>query len=134
MTAALVAQAVTTRPTPPSTSGQSLPGSQNIAAAGDAVIAEPVRRRGRTTLVHDGHVTALNATVRYVEGTVHRPIETTAGAQGGDSGNPLFVGIAALGSCGGSGNCRTGGKPISSRSPTALHPRRERLPIPPARV
>jgi streptogrisin D len=84
--------------------------SQEITTARNAVVGETVRRSGSTTGVRSGIVTALNATVRYAEGTVTGLIRTTVCAQPGDSGGPLFAGSAALGlTSGGSGNCRSGG-------------------------
>jgi streptogrisin D len=85
-------------------------GSQEITSAGNAVVGQTVYRRGSTTGVHSGRVTALNATVRYAEGTVRGMIQTTVCAEGGDSGGPLYAGTTALGlTSGGSGNCSSGG-------------------------
>ncbi|GAA1797034.1 S1 family peptidase [Planosporangium flavigriseum] len=85
-------------------------GSQDITAAGNAYVGQTVTRRGSTTGIHSGQVTALNATVNYAEGTVTGLIRTTVCAEGGDSGGSLYAGSTALGlTSGGSGNCRTGG-------------------------
>ncbi len=85
-------------------------GSQDIATAGNAVVGQTVRRSGSTTHVHSGVVTAVNATVRYPQGTVTGLIRTTVCAEPGDSGGSLFAGTVALGlTSGGSGNCTTGG-------------------------
>lgn len=83
---------------------------RDITGSGNAVVGQAVQRSGSTTGVHGGRVTALNATVRYPEGTVSGLIRTTVCAEPGDSGGPLFRGHTALGlTSGGSGNCRSGG-------------------------
>lgn len=87
-------------------------GSQDITHAANATVGETVTRRGSTTGVHSGRVTALNVTVHYSggEGTVRGLIQTTVCAEPGDSGGPLYAGTAALGlTSGGSGNCTIGG-------------------------
>jgi streptogrisin D len=86
-------------------------GSQDITAAGNAFVGQSVTRRGSTTGVRTGTVTALNVTVHYVGGgTVRQMIQTNVCAEPGDSGGPLYAGSIALGlTSGGSGNCRTGG-------------------------
>jgi streptogrisin D len=85
-------------------------GSQDITSAGNATVGQTVTRRGSTTGIHSGRVTALNATVNYAEGTVRGMIQTTVCAEGGDSGGPLYAGSVALGlTSGGSGNCSSGG-------------------------
>ena len=81
-------------------------GSQDIASARTAVVGETVTRRGSTTGIHSGRVTALNATVNYAEGSVSGLIRTSVCAEGGDSGGSLYAGSTALGlTSGGSGNC-----------------------------
>lgn len=81
-----------------------------ITAAGDPVVGEKVFRSGSTSGLHDGEVTALNATVNYPEGSVTGLIQTTVCAEPGDSGGPLFSEGVALGvTSGGSGNCQSGG-------------------------
>jgi streptogrisin D len=85
-------------------------GSQDITSSGTPAVNQTVTRRGSTTGIHSGHVTALNATVNYAEGTVTGLIRTTVCAEGGDSGGPLYSGTVAYGlTSGGSGNCTTGG-------------------------
>lgn len=85
-------------------------GSQDITSARNAVVGEPVTRRGSTTGIRTGTVTALNQTVNYSQGSVYQMIRTTVCAQPGDSGGPLYRGTAALGlTSGGSGNCTSGG-------------------------
>ncbi|MFT2014247.1 S1 family peptidase [Streptomyces sp. 796.1] len=86
-------------------------GTQSISQAGDATVGQQVTRSGSTTQVHDGSVTAVNATVNYQEGTVEGLIQTTVCAEPGDSGGSLFDGSTALGlTSGGSGNCSSGGE------------------------
>jgi streptogrisin D len=85
-------------------------GGQDITQSANAFVGEAVSRRGSTTGVHTGSVTALNQTVNFAEGTVTGMIRTTVCAEPGDSGGPLYAGSTALGiTSGGSGNCTTGG-------------------------
>ncbi|MFI5972335.1 S1 family peptidase [Streptomyces sp. NPDC051452] len=81
-----------------------------ITGAADPVVGQRVFRSGSTSGLHDGQVTALNATVNYPEGSVSGLIETTVCAEPGDSGGPLFSESIALGvTSGGNGDCTTGG-------------------------
>jgi len=86
-------------------------GSQDIVSARNPTMGEAVTRRGSTTGIHSGTVTALNVTVRYVgAGVVRGLIQTTVCAEPGDSGGPLYHGTVALGlTSGGSGDCKKGG-------------------------
>jgi streptogrisin D len=85
-------------------------GSQDITSAGTPAVGATVTRRGSTTGIRSGRVTALNSTVNYAEGSVSGLIRTTVCAQPGDSGGPLYSGTTALGlTSGGSGNCTSGG-------------------------
>jgi S1-C subfamily serine protease len=86
-------------------------GSQDITHAANAFVGETVTRRGSTTGIHSGKVTALNVTVHYQSGgTVRGLIQTTVCAEPGDSGGPLYDGTAAIGlTSGGSGDCKSGG-------------------------
>jgi streptogrisin D len=85
-------------------------GSQDITSAATPAVGQTVTRRGSTTGIHSGTVTALNATVNYPEGRVTGLIRTTVCAESGDSGGPLYSGTTALGlTSGGSGNCSRGG-------------------------
>ncbi len=94
---------------------------QQITAAGDATVGETVTRSGSTTGVHDGQVTALDATVNYQEGSVSGLIDTTVCAEPGDSGGSLFDGATALGlTSGGSGDCNSGGETFFQPVPAAL--------------
>lgn len=85
-------------------------GSQDITRSGTPSVGQTVYRRGSTTGVHSGRVTALNATVTYQEGTVYGLIRTSVCAEGGDSGGPLYSSTTAYGlTSGGSGDCTFGG-------------------------
>lgn len=85
-------------------------GSQDITGAGTPAVNSTVYRRGSTTGIHSGRVTALNSTVNYAEGSVSGLIRTTVCAEPGDSGGSLYSGSTALGlTSGGSGNCSSGG-------------------------
>jgi streptogrisin D len=85
-------------------------GSQDITSAGTPAVNSTVYRRGSTTGIHSGRVTALNSTVNYSEGSVSGLIRTTVCAEPGDSGGSLYSGTTALGlTSGGSGNCTSGG-------------------------
>ncbi|MFI0818365.1 S1 family peptidase [Streptomyces sp. NPDC021098] len=86
-------------------------GSQDITSAANPTVGQTVTRRGSTTGIHSGRVTALNATVNYGNGDiVYGMIQTTVCAEPGDSGGPLYAGSTALGlTSGGSGDCTSGG-------------------------
>ncbi|MBT2369634.1 S1 family peptidase [Streptomyces sp. ISL-10] len=86
--------------------------AQAITKAGDATVGMQVQRSGSTTRVHDGEVTALDATVNYGNGdVVEGLIQTTVCAEPGDSGGSLFSGDTAVGlTSGGSGDCSSGGE------------------------
>lgn len=92
-----------------------LAGNVDIKTARNATVGEAVTRRGSTTGIHSGTVTALNVTVRYQGGGVVRGlIQTTVCAEPGDSGGPLYdsqtqLGIALGLTSGGSGDCKKGG-------------------------
>jgi streptogrisin B len=79
--------------------------------AANAFVGEKVTRKGSTTGVHSGTVTALNVSVKYQGGgTVTGMIQTNVCAEPGDSGGPLYDGTKGLGiTSGGSGDCTTGG-------------------------
>jgi streptogrisin B len=91
--------------------------------AANAFVGESVKRTGSTTGTHNGTVTALNVTVRYIgSGTVKGMIQTNVCAEPGDSGGPLYDGTRALGiTSGGSGNCRTGGTTFYQPVPEAAN-------------
>ncbi|MEU1077180.1 MULTISPECIES: S1 family peptidase [unclassified Streptomyces] len=86
-------------------------GGQQISSAANPSVGQTVTRRGSTTGIHSGRVTALNSTVNYGNGDiVYGLIKTTVCAEPGDSGGPLYAGSTALGlTSGGSGNCSSGG-------------------------
>lgn len=87
-------------------------GSVDITSAATPSVNTTVYRRGSTTGIHSGRVTALNATVNYGGGdVVYGLIQTTVCAEPGDSGGPLYSnsGIAYGLTSGGSGNCSSGG-------------------------
>ncbi|WP_435886350.1 S1 family peptidase [Streptomyces bacillaris] len=96
--------------------------TQQITEAGDATVGQAVVRSGSTTQVHDGEVTALDATVNYGNGDiVNGLIQTTVCAEPGDSGGALFAGSTALGlTSGGSGDCSSGGTTFFQPVPEAL--------------
>ncbi|MFJ8751273.1 S1 family peptidase [Streptomyces sp. NPDC102441] len=96
--------------------------TQAITQAGDATVGQTVTRSGSTTQVHDGEVTALDATVNYGNGDiVNGLIQTTVCAEPGDSGGALFAGDTALGlTSGGSGDCSAGGETFFQPVPEAL--------------
>ncbi|GCB50621.1 S1 family peptidase [Streptomyces sp. NL15-2K] len=92
----------------------SRPGTANgvdITRAATPSVGTTVIRDGSTTGTHSGRVTALNATVRYQEGTVSGLIQTNVCAEPGDSGGSLYGsnGTAYGLTSGGSGNCSSGG-------------------------
>ncbi|MBE8470640.1 S1 family peptidase [Streptomyces justiciae] len=86
-------------------------GTVDITGTATAYVGQTVCRRGATTGVHCGRVTALNATVNYGGGeVVYGLIQTNICAEPGDSGGPLYAGDKVLGILsGGSGNCTSGG-------------------------
>jgi streptogrisin B len=86
-------------------------GSVDITSAANATVGMSVTRRGSTTGIHSGTVTALNVTVNYGGGDiVYGMIQTNVCAEPGDSGGSLYSGSKAIGlTSGGSGNCTSGG-------------------------
>ncbi|MFF4274427.1 S1 family peptidase [Streptomyces sp. NPDC001536] len=86
-------------------------GSVDITGTATAYVGQTVCRRGATTGVRCGRVTALNATVNYGSGDiVYGLIQTNICAEPGDSGGPLYAGDKVIGILsGGSGNCTVGG-------------------------
>ncbi|MBW8801191.1 MAG: S1 family peptidase [Streptomyces sp.] len=86
-------------------------GTVDVTGTATAYVGQSVCRRGATTGVHCGRVTALNATVNYGDGAVVTGlIQTNICAEPGDSGGPLYAGDKVVGILsGGSGNCATGG-------------------------
>ncbi|MGW1713330.1 S1 family peptidase [Streptomyces sp. NPDC002156] len=86
-------------------------GTVDVTGTATAYVGQRVCRRGATTGVHCGLVTALNATVNYGGGTiVSGLIQTSICAEPGDSGGPLYAGDKVVGILsGGTGNCTSGG-------------------------
>ncbi|MDT9695294.1 S1 family peptidase [Streptomyces sp. P17] len=86
-------------------------GTVDVTGTATAYVGQSVCRRGATTGVRCGVVTALNATVNYGGGEiVYGLIRTNICAEPGDSGGPLYAGDKVIGVLsGGSGNCTTGG-------------------------
>ncbi|MFK4106342.1 S1 family peptidase [Streptomyces sp. NPDC019531] len=86
-------------------------GTVDVTGTATAYVGQSVCRRGATTGVHCGRVTALNATVNYGSGDViYGLIQTNICAEPGDSGGPLYAGDKVIGILsGGSGDCTAGG-------------------------
>ncbi|MFD3306954.1 S1 family peptidase [Streptomyces sp. NPDC058694] len=86
-------------------------GTVDVNGTATAYVGQSVCRRGATTGVRCGRVTALNATVNYGGGDiVYGLIQTNICAEPGDSGGPLYAGDKVIGILsGGSGNCTSGG-------------------------
>lgn len=77
----------------------------NVASTGSSVC-----RSGRTTRWRCGVIQAHNVTINYAAGPVYGATQTTACAEGGDSGGSFISGNQAQGvTSGGSGNCSSGG-------------------------
>ncbi|MEU9166290.1 S1 family peptidase [Streptomyces sp. NPDC048420] len=86
-------------------------GTVDVTGTATAYVGQSVCRRGATTGVRCGRVTALNATVNYGGGDViYGLIQTNICAEPGDSGGPLYAGDKVIGILsGGSGDCTVGG-------------------------
>ncbi|WP_413099194.1 S1 family peptidase [Streptomyces sp. Inha503] len=86
-------------------------GTVDITGTATAHVGQQVCRRGATTGVRCGVVTALDATVNYGGGDiVYGLIQTNICAEPGDSGGPLYAGDKIIGILsGGSGDCASGG-------------------------
>ncbi|AJE81970.1 streptogrisin-B [Streptomyces albus] len=94
-----------------------------ITGAGQATVGQQVcTTNDRTTGVHCGTVTGLNATVNYGNGQVVSGLaQTTLCSEPGSSGSPVFSGTIALGLIsGGSGNCTSGGTSFYQPVPEVL--------------
>ncbi|NUT33928.1 MAG: hypothetical protein HOV79_12730 [Hamadaea sp.] len=84
----------------------------NVAVAGsaEAAVGSSICRSGRTTGWRCGTVQAKNVTVNYSGSLVYGLTQTSACAEGGDSGGAYISGNQAQGvTSGGSGNCSSGG-------------------------
>ncbi|MEU8271352.1 ricin-type beta-trefoil lectin domain protein [Sphaerisporangium sp. NPDC049002] len=87
-------------------------GGGNVAVAGsqEAATGSSICRSGRTTGWRCGVIQAKDVTVSYSGSLVYGLTQTTACAEGGDSGGAWITGDQAQGvTSGGSGNCSTGG-------------------------
>ncbi|MGW0877130.1 S1 family peptidase [Streptomyces sp. NPDC002740] len=83
---------------------------QDVTGAANPAIGQSVCHVGRTSGVHCGTVTAVNATINHAEGTVYGLFRSTACSEAGDTGAPAYSGSVALGfAVGSSGNCTSGG-------------------------
>jgi streptogrisin C len=83
-----------------------------VAVAGSQVapVGSSICRSGRTTGWRCGVVQAHHVTINYAAGPVYGATQTSACAEGGDSGGSFISGNQAQGvTSGGSGNCSSGG-------------------------
>jgi streptogrisin C len=87
-------------------------GVVHVAGSQVASIGSSICRSGSTTGWRCGLVEALDVTVRFDDGSLlYEATQTSACAQGGDSGGSFMSGDQAQGVLsGGSGNCTTGGR------------------------
>lgn len=84
----------------------------NVAVAGshEAAVGSSICRSGRTTGWRCGTVQAKNVTMNYSGSLVYGLTQTSACAEGGDSGGPYISGDQAQGvTSGAAGNCSSGG-------------------------
>jgi streptogrisin C len=96
-------------------------GTVAVHGAQEAPIGASICRSGRTTGWRCGVVQAKNVTVNYAAGPVYGMTQTSACAQGGDSGGSFISGNQAQGiTSGGSGNCTSGGTTFFQRIGPAL--------------
>ncbi len=85
-------------------------GVVDVAGSLEATVGSSVCRSGRTTGWRCGQIQARNVTINYQAGPVYGATQTTACAEGGDSGGSFISGNQAQGvTSGGSGNCTSGG-------------------------
>ena len=85
-------------------------GNVTVAGSQEAGIGASVCRSGRTTGWRCGVIQAKNVTVSYPDGLVYGLTQSSACAEGGDSGGSWIAGDQAQGvTSGGTGNCTTGG-------------------------
>ncbi|WP_189108608.1 S1 family peptidase [Streptomyces camponoticapitis] len=84
---------------------------QLVRGSNEAPNGASICRSGSTTHWRCGNVLAKNVTVNYAQGAVHQMVQTSACAEGGDSGGSFISGDQAQGvTSGASGNCTTGGQ------------------------
>jgi hypothetical protein len=81
--------------------------TKDISSYGTPTVGQTVYKNGGVSGTTSGTVSALNSTVTFDDGSkVYGTIKTTACADGGDSGGPLFSGSVAYGMLsGGDGDC-----------------------------
>jgi streptogrisin C len=85
-------------------------GSVAVAGSQEAAVGSSICRSGRTTGWRCGVIQAKDVTVNYSGSLVYGLTQTTACAEGGDSGGAWITGDQAQGvTSGGSGNCSVGG-------------------------
>jgi streptogrisin C len=85
-------------------------GTVNVTGSQVASVGSSVCRSGRTTGWRCGTIQAHNVTINYAQGPVYEATQTSACAEGGDSGGSFISGTQAQGvTSGGSGNCSSGG-------------------------
>ncbi|WP_338036246.1 S1 family peptidase [Nocardiopsis chromatogenes] len=86
-------------------------GAVTVTGSQEAAVGASVCRSGQTTGWHCGTVQAKDRTVNYEEGAVRGLTQTSACAEGGDSGGSWLSGTQAQGvTSGGWGNCTSGGQ------------------------
>ncbi|MET9552741.1 S1 family peptidase [Streptomyces sp. NPDC006645] len=84
---------------------------QLVRGSNEAPTGASICRSGSTTHWRCGNVLAKNVTVNYAQGAVHQMVQTSACAEGGDSGGSFISGDQAQGvTSGASGNCTSGGQ------------------------
>jgi|SRR6266542_1157582 len=87
-------------------------GGADVRVAGSnlASVGSSVCRSGRTSGWRCGVIQAHNVTINYAAGPVYGATQTSACAEGGDSGGSFISGDQAQGvTSGGSGDCKSGG-------------------------
>jgi len=85
-------------------------GAVAVAGSNVASVNSSICRSGRTSGWRCGTIQAKDVTINYAAGPVYGATQTSACAEGGDSGGSFISGNQAQGvTSGGSGNCSTGG-------------------------
>lgn len=85
-------------------------GAVDVRGSQVASVNSSVCRSGRTTRWRCGVIQAHDVTINYAAGPVYGATQTSACAEGGDSGGSFISGNQAQGvTSGGSGNCASGG-------------------------
>lgn len=84
---------------------------QLVRGSNEAPVGASICRSGSTTHWRCGNLLAKNVTVNYAQGAVYQMVQTSACAEGGDSGGSFISGDQAQGvTSGASGNCTSGGQ------------------------